>query len=208
MLELLKNIISFINDWANIFLILVGCSALIVFFFEKRDKSRIAATLVKGEIDSIEKNILALKEDHQLGNVSMYHSNHIIGENQWKNYKHLLVKYLSRSELEAIERFFDNAEQIEKARADIIRALNNSWDDSSFVEHYIAGLYISYSIYNNDINDNTINKINEFINLYRPLDIVFTPQISIDIVIKKLQNFSMLSGTTGYYKIQKLSYEK
>ncbi|MFR7987754.1 MAG: hypothetical protein ACLU41_05645 [Anaerotignum lactatifermentans] len=204
MLELIKYIITFVNQWANVFLILVGCSALIVFFFEKRDKARIAATLVKGEIDTIEKNISILKDDHQLGNISVYHSKQIIGENQWGNYKHILVKYLSKSELESIDRFFDNAEQIERARTDIIHSLNNAWEHASLVEHYVVGLYVKDNLDNNEL----IQKIQLFVNQYEPLDIVFTPKISISALMKYLDNFSMLSGTTGYHKIQKMSYEK
>lgn len=188
----------------NILLVLVGLSAFGVYFWQKHDQVRVAATLVKGEIDSIEKSIAVLKNDNQLGNISVYHSKTIIGENLWSKYKHLLIKYLSKSEYETIECFFDNAERIEHARVDIVNSMNNAWAHASFVEHYTAGLFAQ----NSTDQQQLLIQIEDFRQKYRPLDIVFTPQVAINALVKHLGNFNVLSGTTGYRKIERLSYDK
>ena len=52
-------------------------------------------------------------------------------------------------------------------------------------------------------------KIDVYINFknnYRPLDLVFTPDIAINALTKNLNNFNMLAGTTAYQNLQKYSY--
>lgn len=188
----------------DILLILVGLSAVGVYFWQKYDQLRTAATLLKGEIDTIEKRISVLKDDNQIGNISIYHSQKIMGENLWNKYKYLLVKSLSKSEAEMIGRFFDSAEQIERARIDICNSLNNAWTHASFVEHNIIGEFAKNITDYQELQ----NKIAAFRQIYTPLDIVYTPQIAINAIMKHLGNFSMLVGTTGYKKIEKISYEK
>ena len=43
---------------------------------------------------------------------------------------------------------------------------------------------------------------------YKPLDLVFTPDIAINFFVNNLNNFTMLSGTTAYEKIQHYSFSK
>lgn len=194
-----------LSNLFNIILAFVGSSAFVIYLCQKHYQLRVAATLIKGEIDTIEKRILILKNDSQISNVSVYHSQKIIGENSWNKYKHLLVKCLSKTEIEKIERFFDNAEQVERARVDICNSMNNAWTHASLVERYIIGDLAA----NEQINAQELqNKIDDFRHRHTPLDIVFTPQIAINALMKYLNNFEMLSGTTGYKKIEKISYEK
>lgn len=53
MLGIIHTVFTFIRDWADVFLIAVGLSAIAVYFFQKRDKKRSAATLILGQINSI-----------------------------------------------------------------------------------------------------------------------------------------------------------
>ena len=207
------------NNLINILLVLVGLSAFGVYFKQKRDEIRTAATLVKGQIDLIEERISALKNDHQLGNIAVYNSKIIIQENLWEKYKHLLVKGLQKSDAAIIQKFFDNAEQVEHARSDIIKTLTNSWEHKSAVEHRIIGDMIQTEISKSlpeDCKEGrggnyqlqiSTNGIEAFRKVYRPLDIVFTPDIAISALVKHLNGFDMLSGTTAYQTIQKWSYD-
>ena len=79
----------------------------------------------------MEKNISLLKENNQLGNVAVYHSKPIIKENMWEQYKHLFAKRLTGAEYEAVQQFFDHAEQLERARSDIISTIMNRRKDMS-----------------------------------------------------------------------------
>ena len=69
------------TNWVNMLLVIVGLSAFVIYFWQKRDKKRTAATLVKGQIDLIEERVRSLKNDHQLGNIAVYHSKTILQEN-------------------------------------------------------------------------------------------------------------------------------
>ena len=120
---------------ADILLVVVGLSAFGVYFWQKHDEKRTAATLLKSQINSIEKNITVLREDHRLGNRSVYHAKKILNDNLWEKYKHLFVKILDQSEIELIQRFFDNAEQIERSRLDILRTITTSWEHQSLIQH-------------------------------------------------------------------------
>ena len=209
----------FQNNLIDILLILVGLSAFGVYFKQKRDEVRTAATLVKGQIDLIEERVGVLKNDHQLGNIAVYHSKIIMQENLWEKYKHLLVKKLQKSDVAIIQKFFDNAEQVEHARSDIIQTMMNSWQHKSAVEHQIVGDIVQTEIDNclSEVGERgqgmnfqvqiDMSKVDAFRRVYRPLDTVFTPDIAISALVKHLNSFDMLSGTTAYQTILNWSYD-
>ena len=200
MLGIIHTVFTFIRDWADVFLIAVGLSAMIVYIFQKRDKKRSAATLILGQIDSIEEKIGILKNGHQLNNVVVYHSKTIISENTWEKYKHLFAKELSQSEHRMIQNFFDTAEQLERTRADIVMVIKNAWADKSSVEHQIIGEMIKNDVITTSMPNEmrSSKEMTLFQDRYKPLDLVFTPDIAINSFVNNLNNFTMLSGTTAY----------
>lgn len=210
MLGIIHTVFTFIRDWADVFLIAVGLSAMIVYIFQKRDKKRSAATLILGQIDSIEEKISILKNGHQLNNVVVYHSKTIISENTWEKYKHLFAKELSQSEHRMIQNFFDTAEQLERTRADIVMVIKNAWADKSSVEHQIIGEMIKNDVITTSMPNEmrSSKEMTLFQDRYKPLDLVFTPDIAINSFVNNLNNFTMLSGTTAYEKIQHYSFSK
>lgn len=203
-----------LDNWVNLLLVLVGLSAFGVYFWQKRDEKRTAATLVKGQIDLIEERVRSIKNDHQLGNIVVYHSKIILQENLWEKYKHLLIKDLQKSDAAIIQRFFDSAEQIEHARSDIIQTITHAWEHKSLTEHQVVAELIQKEIDKKvEIKEEIqtqgeTNKIELFRQVYRPLDLVFTPDIAISALVKHLNDFDMLSGTTAYKAIQNWSYDK
>ena len=210
MLGIIHTVFTFIRDWADVFLIAVGLSAMIVYIFQKRDNKRSAATLILGQIDSIEEKIGILKNGHQLNNVVVYHSKTIISENTWEKYKHLFAKELSQSEHRMIQNFFDTAEQLERTRADIVMVIKNAWADKSSVEHQIIGEMIKNDVITTSMPNEmrSSKEMTLFQDRYKPLDLVFTPDIAINSFVNNLNNFTMLSGTTAYEKIQHYSFSK
>lgn len=192
------------NNWSDLLLAAVGLSALIVYIWQRNDQRSVAATLVKEQIDTIERNVSILKNDANLGSISIYHSKCILIENHWEHQKHLLVKKLSRSELETIQRFFDNATQIENARIDFIKIINNDWASKSQ-----AGCQIIANMVMENKNDDDLNRTyTQFMQRYCALSPEFLPGVITVALTKNLQNFDFISGTTAYAKVQKLSYEK
>ena len=209
-MEILFNFLR--NNWLDVLLVLVGLSAFITYFWQKRDAKRAAATLLKSQIDAIEKVIIQLKSDHDLGNQSVYNSGKIISENLWEKYKHLFVKQLSQSEIDIIQRFFDNAELIERTRVDITRSMMVSWEQHGMLQHDLACILMVNDIVSKDFELENIN-INreEWYKFEKRLDrhdFGYTPDMVIKFLMKALDNFSNLTGTTAYEKIQKASFDK
>lgn len=200
------------NNWLNMLLVIVGTFALIVYILQKIDERRTAATLIKEQIDLIEDRVYILRDNPQLDNIPVYYSKIILQENLWEKYKHLLIKKLYKSDVKSIQKFFDNAEQIEYARRDIIQAMNNAWKHKSLVGHQMVADYIraEMEIKQEGAMANSIdmNKANTFCELFAQQDLVFTAYVARDKLKKYLSEFGMLSGSATYEKIQSLSYEK
>lgn len=202
-------------NWVNILLVVVGLSAFIIYFWQKRDERRAAATVVKEQIDLIEERVRTLKSDHQLGNISVYHSKTIIQDNLWEKHKHLLIKKLQRSDAEIVQRFFDSAEQIEHARSDIIQTITRAWEHKSSVMHQLAGEFAmaeattTMSTATDNLTEVKVNMnaIELFRQIYYPLELVFTPDVAINTLIKYLNDFDNLKGTSAYKTIQSWSYD-
>lgn len=204
---MLLDMLILLKEWSNLLLVAVGFSAFAVYQWQKRDQCRTAATLVLGEIDLVEKRISNLTNEGQLNNISIYYSQSVLTENLWDNYKHLLIKRLSASEVELVSHFFENAQRIETARSDILESIRNDWNHASLVEHYFAGMLTN--VY---LRKSKADKLNEdietFKDVFGALELTLTSNLSIRLLNKYLDNFSVLSGTTAYEKIQKLSFAK
>lgn len=184
----------------DVLLVVVGLSAFVIYCAQRRTIVYSAGTMIVGQVKLIEQNIQSLKGDNQLGNIAVYHSKPIIKENMWEQYKHLFAKRLTGAEYELVQHFFDHAEQLERARLDIISTIVNGWKDKSSVEHQVVAQMLTGGATN--------EQIDTFRMQYRPLDMVFTPNIAIEALTKSLDTFSALVGTTAFAKLAKRSYSK
>lgn len=204
MMDMVLYVMGILKEWSDLLLIAVGLSAFGVYYWQKRDEKRSAATLIKGPIDLIEERIYALKSDHQLGNISIYHSKAILQENLWEKYKHLFIKRLQKSDAELIQKFYDSAEQIEHARSDISKLLELAREQKALVQMETIGAFIK------DIQnpEQAQVEIGRFQSIYGPLDIGYVPDMVINSFVKYLSDIHMLSGTIAYQKIQNWSYDK
>lgn len=209
----METLVSFLKtNWLDILLVLVGLSAFITYFWQKNDSKRAAATLLTSQIDAIEKSILQLKNDHDLGNQAVYNSGKIMNENLWEKYKHLFVKQLSQSEIDIIQRFFDNAEQIERTRIDLTRSMMIAWQQHGALQHRLAYTAMARKILtdDSDLDDINLDKT-EWFALEKKLDkfdFSYTPNMVVESLMKALDNFVNLTGTTAYEKLRKSSFEK
>ena len=207
----MERILNFLqNNWLDILLVLVGLSAFITYFFQKNNEKRTAATLLKSQIEGIEKAVMSLKNDHKLGNPSIYNSGIIMNENLWEKHKHLFVKKLSRSENDIIQRFFDNAEHIERSRANITNSMMSSWEQHRRLQHNLAGIWITSSLEDSELENIKIDidAWNQFERMLDRCDFGYTPDMVVNSLIRALENFSCLTGTTAYEKIRKISFDK
>lgn len=202
--------------WANLFdiaLVAVGASALIIYYLQKRNEYRAAATLIIGQIDSIEEQISELKHKPQLNNDVMYYVKAIFEENMWEKYRHLFVKKLSAPEYQLIQSFFDNAGMLERVRSEIVDMITTSWHEKSAASHHIIASILNEKSQlgcsaTKEQIDKIIARIEMFKKDFSECDTSFTPNISIASLMVSLNNYYPVSGTTAYQKLKNISFDK
>lgn len=208
-MEIVKMVLSWL--WKNVFdiaLVAVGASAFITYFLQQKNERKAASTLILDQIDSIEKTVHSLKEDYHHNNKTLddnavYLANEIAYKGAWNEYQYLMVKKLSQSELSLIQRFFESAYQIEKARADIVHCFKLGWNNKSMVTYLKYGQFMdpTYETKNEEPKklidlflENTANTHS------------FSPGIAYKALYAELDNYAKLSGTTAYEKLHKMSF--
>lgn len=213
-MEIIKLVLTWI--WENIFdiaLVVVGASAFVTYFLQKKNEYRAAATLIIGQIDSIEEQISELKHQPQLNNDVMYYVKAILEENMWEKYKHLFVKKLSTPEYQLIQLFFDNAGMLERVRSEIVDMIMTSWHEKSAASHQIiASILNEKSKLENSATKEQVDAIMRRLEIFKKdfseCDTSFTPNISIASLMISLNNYYPISGTTAYQKLKDISFDK
>ena len=87
MFEQIVRVLEFINNWSNLGLIIVGTFALVVYILQKRDQIKTAATLLKSQIDDIERIVKDLRNYDRLENATIYNLPVILPANYWEEYR-------------------------------------------------------------------------------------------------------------------------
>lgn len=219
MIEILIQILYLLRDWSDLLLIIVGLSAFIVYHWQAHDQIRMAATLVKEQIDSIENRVHELEDltkengDKKLN--AAYYSRAVLNENLWEKYRHILIKKLKISESKTIQKFYDNAEQIESSRRDMRNALISAWEHKSSVMHQIAGTYIKAAVDNAPYGSSEkdpieMSRLEAFRKTYFPLSFAFAAGIVYSSFEKHLSDYTKLSESESgaYKKLKYWSYDK
>ena len=192
-----------LNRIVDILLIIVGLSGFFIYYFQKNDQKRTAATLIKNQIDSIESVVKDLRDKGSLDNITVYKSKVILNRNYWEEYKYLLSKKMGSNDIKLIEDFYEKAERIEKSRESICSELTTAWvhKDQILQEKFYYSAKERIENKDNSVEENVITKYNES-------NRMFMPQLPIDLLSQSVLNFRFLSGTTAYEKLNKWSYDK
>lgn len=215
-MEILKVIFSWIGEnILDIALVVVGASAFITYILQTKNERKTAAALIIEQINSTEVIIEDLKNTYlhskTLEDNSVYLSREISYDGAWSSYKHLLIKQLSNSEFNLLQKFFNSAYQIEKTRSDIIYCFKLSWNNKSLVYQLINGKFNdpTYVIPNTNTGNakNATQLIKEFVDANQST-LGFNPQIAYDGLYAELNNYTSLSGTTAYAKLLKIAGRK
>jgi len=207
-----KAIFSFLmSNWVDLLLVIGGASAFVVYFWQKRNETKIAATLILEQIDSVEKAVKKMKDEHlasTLNDRTVYLAQVIDYEGAWATYQYLLIQELSQIELNLIQEFFETAYQIEKARADIVESFKSGWQNKSLALSLVFAKlhdptieYIPNTMEQRDILAGEFLKNSEH-------TVGFNPKMAYDLLSTGLEKFTQLSGTTAYDKLVKKSYRK
>ncbi|UQT46780.1 hypothetical protein M5E87_16185 [Flavonifractor plautii] len=93
----------------NIFVILGGVSAFIIYATQRRASVKSAFTMVINQIDGIEEVISKLRStqaDGKLCNEEVFKSDQILSRNFWSEYKHLIMRQLDQTDIKILDEFF------------------------------------------------------------------------------------------------------
>lgn len=89
----------------------VGLFVFIIYFLDRTQKEKSAASIILEEIRSAERNILKLKESGNFLNVVPQS----FTDSGWEQYGHLIVKYFDFDELNEISNFFEKVRALKQA---------------------------------------------------------------------------------------------
>lgn len=201
----METLLNYVMIISNALLVIGAFSAFVVYFMQKHSEKRMAATLILGQINSIDNQLMELKKDTNVNPVTIFNMKPILKENMWEKYKHLFAAEFSGSEYKLIQTYFEQAEFLERRRVDIINTVYSAWKDKSSVEHQVIG----HAIFNDFLNgtDNS-NSVEAFSKKFREIDTVFVPDIAFVTLMNSLHGFNLLSGTTAYAKLNKKAFLK
>lgn len=93
----------------NIFVILGGVSAFIIYATQRRASVKSAFTMVINQIDGIEEVISKLRStqaDGKLCNEEVFKSDQILSRNFWSEYKHLIMRQLDQTDIKILDEIF------------------------------------------------------------------------------------------------------
>lgn len=197
----MKVVDYLINNWINLALVVVGASAFITYLLQNRNEKKSAATKVLLQIDQIEKTVMALKSKRQIDNIAVYKTPVILEHSSWEEYGYQFYGKMGRDDIKLIDDFFSCAAELEKSRAAICHSLTIAWEHKD-AELQARIAEISFS--KEKIGEDDIASFSPF----ESCSHIFTPDISIDILLSYINRYRALSGTTAYERLKKISYRK
>ena len=111
-----EKIFSFIgNHWVDILLILVGASALLIYYLQERRKVSEAASLISMQVEDLQKRISEIGTfivDKQLNDGAFYESQLLFKTDYWDMYKHYFVRKMDSYSFWLFDEFYNCASEI------------------------------------------------------------------------------------------------
>lgn len=144
----------FSDNWANILLIFVGASAVLIYVIQERGKETEAALLVILQIDELQDRIKEIQSfivDGQLNETAFYESKSLFGEDYWNRYKHRFVRKVDAKSYRTLNALYDCATEIQDQQ----QLMKNLQKNSFFVtQQVLANLETNFIIagMNNSMN--------------------------------------------------------
>lgn len=119
------------ESWVNLGLILVGLSAFLIYYNQKRQEQKNAAIIITLQIEEIKAKIQELEHfivDNTINETAFYEALPVIVENHWGKYKHLFVGTIATVDYQKISEFYKIVEGINEEQS-LIKQLqkNNSF---------------------------------------------------------------------------------
>jgi len=181
----------------NIVMIIAASTAFIVYYFNKRDNFRKAASIILLEIKEVE-NIISNVRTGQMFNISLP----ILKSNSWKEYKHFFVNKLDLDEFQQLNNFYIQAEIIENERIKVSNALTIAMEEKEkLLQKMIIELAKEYSSNKDEYN----RKKNECLEIIHKEDYYFEPSVPKDRINKAIIGMQLIIITSIGTKLKKYS---
>lgn len=106
-----------VENWVNLLLVVVTSFVLVVYLLQERKKVTEAASLIKIQIDELQKGILEIDSfivNDQLNATAFYESQYLLSENYWDKYKHYFVRKMDSKDFESISKLYEYASEIQE----------------------------------------------------------------------------------------------
>lgn len=106
-----------VENWVNLLLVIVTSFALVVYILQERKKATEAASLIKLQIDELQKGIGEIDSfivNDQLNATAFYESQLLLDENYWNKYKHYFVRKMDSKDFESISKLYEYASEIQE----------------------------------------------------------------------------------------------
>ena len=103
------------NNLFNILLVIVGASALFVYWVQERRKISEAASLIIMQIEDLQKNIREISSyisEGSLNDTAFYESQSMFKTDYWNKYKHYFIRKLDSFSFNTFDEFYNCAAEI------------------------------------------------------------------------------------------------
>lgn len=178
----------------NIFVVLVGLTALVVYWITKRGERRDAANILMMDIVRAEEVILLVREKNMLDMAQKT----ILTENNWTKYRHLFVSKLSYLEVVALNRFFDACTAIDAAQERMVAIYDAGLGaKATIIQEKI------FSIQNLSTSKGQLEKQKNIAQVDQETH-MFSPTQPREIMIRTINSMDTLVNTPVFAKLQKI----
>ena len=178
----------------NIFVGLVGLTALVVYWLTKRGERRDAANILMMDIVRAEEVVLLVREKNMLDMAQKT----ILTENNWTNYRHLFVSKLSYLEVVAFNRFFDACTAIDAAQERMVAIYDAGLvAKATIIQEKIFSILDPASPEGQLEKQRYISQVDQEIHMFSPTQ----PR---EIMIRTINSMDTLVNTPAFAKLQKI----
>ena len=187
-------------DLNPIVTLMVGLFAFVLYFLKERKTKTIAAKIIWLEVLSTENRLKELKESGL-----QYTDKPVLRNNNWDEYKHLLIGFFDNDEFVLLDEFYKASEYIEYQRVSLLLIRQSS----ALAKGNAIQSELMANITKNISNKEEMKRIrSEFISISDPEAHMFIPEEPSGLTKKQLETLRFVTGTSTATKLKKISNRK
>ncbi|MBQ4618390.1 MAG: hypothetical protein IJB25_00710 [Clostridia bacterium] len=111
-----KKVLTFLSaNWIDVALILVGLSALLIYWIQERRKVSEAASLIVMQVEDLQKRLREIATyivEGQLNAGAFYESQVLLKTDYWDKYKHYFIRKMDGFSFNTFDAFYSCAEEV------------------------------------------------------------------------------------------------